>query len=140
MCPYYLMFIEMIDWNLHSTVSWPIKKLLVQINQSSYLICFCHNFFNRAKETNIYEIKSRRVRSQIPYANTDLLYFSSIVFKNITVSLKRATLQQKMLQLRKNYIELIWMKLREFTYTCVHRWGMCKSHSSQWWWRTYWKY
>ena len=95
MCPYYLMFIEMIDWNLHSIVSWPIKKLLVQINQSSCLFCFCHNFFNTGKEANIYEVKLRRVRSQIPYADTGLFYFSSIIFKNITVSLKKATLQKK---------------------------------------------
>ena len=52
-------------------------------------------FFNRAKEANMYEVKSRRVRSQIPYADTDLFYFSSIIFKNITVSLKKATLQKK---------------------------------------------
>ena len=45
----------------------------------------------------MYEVKSRRVRSQIPYADADLFYFSSIIFKNITVSLKKATLQQKML-------------------------------------------
>ena len=95
MCPYYLMFIEMIDWKSHSIVSWPIKKLLVQINQSSYLISFCHNFFNRAKETNMYEIKSWRIRSQIPYADTDLFCFSSIIFKNITVLLKKQLFRKK---------------------------------------------
>ena len=42
----------------------------------------CCNFFNRAQETNMCEIKSQRLRSQI------LTYFSSIIFKNITVSLK----------------------------------------------------
>ena len=35
----------------------PVKTLLVPVNQSSYLICFCYNFFDRAKETNMYEIK-----------------------------------------------------------------------------------
>ena len=95
MCPYYLIFIEVIDWNLHSIVSWPIKKLLVQINQSSCLFCFCHNFFNRGKEANIYEVKLRRVRSQIPYADTGLFYFSSIIFKNITVSLKKQLFRKK---------------------------------------------
>ena len=95
MCPYYLIFIEVIDWNLHSIVSWPIKKLLVQVNQSSCLFCFCHNFFNRGKEANIYEVKLRRVRSQIPYADTGLFYFSSIIFKNITVSLKKELFRKK---------------------------------------------
>ena len=71
--------------------------MLIEMIESSYLICFCHNFFNSAKETNMYEIKLWRVRSQIPYADTELFYFSSIIFKNITVSLKKATLQKKML-------------------------------------------
>ena len=43
----------------------PIRNLLVSINQSSYLICFCYNFFDRAKETNMHEIKLRRLRLQI---------------------------------------------------------------------------
>ena len=43
----------------------PIKKLLAPINQSSYLICFCYNFFEIAKEINTYEIKSSRLGSQI---------------------------------------------------------------------------
>ena len=45
----------------------------------------------------MYEIKSQRVRSQIPYVDTDLFYFFSIIFKNITVLLKKATLQKEML-------------------------------------------
>ena len=31
------------------------------------------------------------------FADSDLFYFSSIIFKNITVSLEKATLQKKML-------------------------------------------
>ena len=45
---HYLLFVEIIDWHLivscHS-----IRKLLALINQSSYLIYFCCNVFNRAK-------------------------------------------------------------------------------------------
>ena len=41
----------------------PIRNLLVSTNQSSSgcLICFYYKFFDRAKEANMYEIKSRRV-------------------------------------------------------------------------------
>ena len=42
----------------------------------------------------MYEIKLQTVRSQ---ADPGLFYFSSIIFKNITVLLKKATLQKKML-------------------------------------------
>ena len=35
---------------------------LLPINQSFYLICFCYNFF---EEANMFEIKSRRLRSQL---------------------------------------------------------------------------
>ena len=31
------------------------------------------------------------------FADPDLLYFANIIFKNITVSLEKATLQKKML-------------------------------------------
>ena len=59
----------------------PIIKLLVSINQSSYLIYFCYNFFDRDKETNIYEIKSRRLRFQILTCFIFLVLFS----KKITI-------------------------------------------------------
>ena len=41
----------------------PIRNLLVSMNQSSSgcLICFYYKFFDRAKEANMYEIKSWRV-------------------------------------------------------------------------------
>ena len=45
------------------------------------------------------------------FADPDLLYFANIIFKNITVSLEKATLQKKMLQLRKNQIALMQMTL-----------------------------
>ena len=54
----------------------PTRKLLVSINQSSYLIYFCYNFFDSAYETNIYEIKSRNY-----VADIDSFYFSSFIFK-----------------------------------------------------------
>ena len=53
----------------------PIRKLLVAINQSSYLICFCYNVFKRATETNMYKIKSCRVHSQIL---TSFIFLESI--------------------------------------------------------------
>ena len=43
----------------------------------------------------MYEIKLRRVRSQIPYEDAGLFYFSSIIFKNITVSLKKNNSSEK---------------------------------------------
>ena len=39
----------------------PIRKLLVSINHSSYLIYFWYNFFDSANETNAYKIKLRRL-------------------------------------------------------------------------------
>ena len=62
----------------------PIRKLLVLINQSSYLIYFRYNFFDIANETNICEIKLKRLRLQILTCFIFVLLFS----KNITVSLK----------------------------------------------------
>ena len=41
------------------------------------------------------------------FADSDLFYFSSIVLKNITVSLKKATLQKKILELRKIELDFI---------------------------------
>ena len=56
----------MIEIDIQLFLRYPIRKLLAPpVNQSSCLICFCYNFFERAKETNIYEIKSKRLRSQI---------------------------------------------------------------------------
>ena len=55
--------------------------MLIEMIESSHLICFCHNLFNRAKETNMYEIKLWRVRSQIPYADTELFYFPVLFSK-----------------------------------------------------------
>ena len=42
------------------------QKLLVSISQSfsGYLIYFYYYFFDRAKEANVYEIKTQRLRSQ----------------------------------------------------------------------------
>ena len=54
----------------------PVRKLLGPIDQSSYLICFCYNLFDRAKKSNMYEIKSRRLRSQILTCFIFLVLFS----------------------------------------------------------------
>ena len=66
----------MIEIDIQLFPCHPIRKLLVTINQSSYLICFCHNFFDRAKETNMYEIKSKRLRLQILTCFIFLVLFS----------------------------------------------------------------
>ena len=48
---YYLLFVEMIDW--HLIVSFhPIRRLLVSINQSSYLIYFVRTFLTKLNQTN----------------------------------------------------------------------------------------
>ena len=71
----------MIETDIQLFLRHPIKKPLVPINQSSCLICFCYNFFDRAKETNMHEIISRRLSSQT-------------AFKKIMPFLKKATLQK----------------------------------------------
>ena len=60
----------------------PVRKLLVPINQSSYLICFCYNFFDIAKETNMYEHRNKIEETTFAYIY--LFYFSSFIFKKIT--------------------------------------------------------
>ena len=43
------------------------------------------------------------------FAYTDLLYFSSIIFKKkITISLRKATFQKKIFQIRKNQLVLYY--------------------------------
>ena len=52
----------MIGWHRHLIVSSPSnRKLLVSINQSSYLTYLCYNVFDRQKEKK-YETKSIRLR------------------------------------------------------------------------------
>ena len=53
------------------------------------MIFFCYNFFDSVNETNIDEIKSRRLRSQILTCFIILVLFS----KEITVLFKKATLR-----------------------------------------------
>ena len=43
----------LIEIDIELFLRHPVRKLLVATNQSSYLICFCYNFFDRAKETNM---------------------------------------------------------------------------------------
>ena len=67
----------MIDWiDIQLFPRHPVRKLLVPIDQSSYLICFCYNLFDRAKKPNMYEIKSRTLRSQILTCFIFLVLFS----------------------------------------------------------------
>ena len=80
---YYLLLAEMTDWNWHSIVSFSSnQELLVPVSQSSYLIYFYYNFFNIAKETNMYKHRNKIEETTLP--NIDLFYFSSFIFKKIT--------------------------------------------------------
>ena len=126
--PYPLLFTEMINWHWHSVVSSPSnQELLVSINWSFYLIYFCYKFFDRAKETNIYENKIQ----DITFADINLPYFSSFIFKKNYCFIEEENLQKKLLQLRKNSVVLRWhWKLRGFTSNFVHQWGAWESHSS----------
>ena len=75
----------MIEIDIQLFLPYPIRKVLAPpVNQTSCLICFCYNFFERAKETNKYEIKSKRLRSQI----LTCLNFLALLSKKITVLLK----------------------------------------------------
>ena len=78
---YYLPLKEMVDWNWHPVVSSPSnQETLVLINQSSYFICFCYNLCDTAKETNMYEMKLKRLCSQI----LTCFIFLDLFSKNIT--------------------------------------------------------
>ena len=82
----------MIEIDIQLFLRYPIRKLLDSpVNQSSCVICFCYNFFERAKETNKYEINSKRLRSQI------LTYFNflALLSKKITVLLKKQPFRKK---------------------------------------------
>ena len=80
-----LLFTEMINFDiqlflpnqsaLSININSPIRKLLVSINQCLILllspICnFIYTFFDKAKETNMYEIKSRRIVKGIDVDDT----------------------------------------------------------------------
>ena len=84
----------------------PIRKLLAPINQSSYLICFCYNFFEIAKEINTYEVKSSRLGSQILTCFIFLDLFKKKHY-NKAILLKKC-------QFRKNQIVLLQMTLDSF--------------------------
>ena len=116
----------------------PIRKLLVPINQSSYLICFCCIFLIELKK----QICMKKNNGKY-FRKFWLVLFVQYYFQNMTVSLKKATLQ-------KNVIF-------EKELDCINRddignledsprllfideEGIWESHSGQWWWRTYWKY
>ena len=86
-CLYYLPLMEMIDWNLHLIVSslqqsWEVEKqsfhfLWLWFQLNSDLIWFAFVIiFDRAREANKFEIKSRRRRSQILICSIFLVLFS----------------------------------------------------------------
>ena len=68
----------MIDTDIKWFLCHPSRKLIVSINQSSYLIYrfLIYKFFDRAKETKIYEIKLKRLSSQIFTCFIFLVLFS----------------------------------------------------------------
>ena len=81
----------MIDWHLIVSCR-PIRKLLVSINQSSYLIYFGLNLFYRAKSIKwkqVYKIEENT------FADFDLFDFSSFIFKKLALSLNETTFQNK---------------------------------------------
>ena len=83
---------HLIDNDIHLFLRHLIKKLLVSINQSSNLLYFYYNFFGRAKEANIYEIKLRRLSSQI-----FKIFFSSFIFKENHGFIEDSNLLEKVL-------------------------------------------
>ena len=73
----------MVDIDIQLFICHPVRKLLVLINQSSYLIYFCYNFFDRAKEINT---KIRNKIEDTIFACSDLFYFSSFISKKKTTA------------------------------------------------------
>ena len=73
----------------------PVKKLLISINQSNSgnLTYFYYKLFDKAKEANIYAIKSKRLYSRI----LSFLYFSSFIFKENQVFKEEGNPSQKMI-------------------------------------------
>ena len=94
----------MIDWNwvqlfLHNL----IRELLIPINQSFIWFAFVVIFSTELKKQKWNKI------AESTFANSDFSYFSSIIFKNITVSLKKATLQNEKQTSNLNfYVQLFW--------------------------------
>ena len=70
----------MIDIDIRKFLCHAIRQLLVSISQSSYLIYFNYNFFDRAKETYM------KKTEETTLADIDLLYFPSF-FKKKTNNL-----------------------------------------------------
>ena len=123
----------MIDWYWHFLVSLhPIRKLLVSINQSSYLIYFCYSFLTVPMNKNLYEIKSRSLRSQIFICFVFLVFFS----KKITVLFNRITLQKDFVKFDEELDGIDTGdigNLEDSPEICVHQWGMWEYHIREWW-------
>ena len=58
----------------------------------------------------MYEIKPRGVRSQIPYTDTDLFYFSCIIFKKYYGFIKKSNSSEKNVIVEE---ELYWIDMDE---------------------------
>ena len=83
------------DWlKLTFNCFFVIQSEEYQFQLTNHLIsvAFVTTFFDRAEKTSMFEIKSRRLRSQIL-----LFYFYSFIFKKFTISFSKVTLQKKML-------------------------------------------
>ena len=68
----------------------PIRKLLVPINQSSYLICFCFILLTELKKQICMKKKMRRVLSQILTC-----FIFVVLFSKYYGFVKKVTLQKK---------------------------------------------
>ena len=95
------------------------------------MIYFCYNFFDRAKETNIYENKIE----DITFADINLFYFSSFIFKKKLLLHRRRKPSEKVVvveeELRGIDIDDI-ANLEDSTF--VHQWGTWESRSYYGWW------
>ena len=82
------MYKWLVDIDIQLFICHPVRKLLVLINQSSYLIYFCYNFVHRAKEINT---KIRNKIEDTIFACSDLFYFSSFISKKKKATAATAT-------------------------------------------------
>ena len=113
---YYLLFYKS-DWlknnyfDIQLFLCHPIRELLVSVNQSYYLIYSMFSTDPNSKETSVYQITSKRLRSQIYF-----FIFLVLLSKTITFKLNSTTLQKKCdSQGRTRWYWYRWHLKEEFT-------------------------
>ena len=79
-----------IDWHWRSIASSPFRILIVLTNHLIWFTSVTMFLTDRKKQT-------RSKIDETTFAEIDLLYFSSFIFKKITVSLRKTNLQKKLL-------------------------------------------